>query len=552
MIAAQLDVGGVTWQRESDVVIVGAGAAGLSAALRLIGAGRRVVLVTKGWLGDGSTAWAQGGLAAAIDPRDSATDHLSDTLQAGAGLCDEPTVAALASAAPAAIRRLIAVGARFDREPGGELALGLEGGHHARRIVHAGGDATGAELARVLAAAVRRAAERGQVELLEGAVAVDALTAVDRTVCGLRLIDAGGAVGELQAGAVVLATGGIGQAWPVTTNPTTATGDGLALALRAGAIIRDPEFVQFHPTALAPPPARRCLGDRVALVSEAVRGEGALLIDTHGRRVMTGVHPLGDLAPRDVVATAIQARMTSTGADHVLLDATHFSAGTWLDHFPTILGLCTERGIDPRHEPIPVAPAEHYACGGVWADFDGVTSVPGLYAVGEVASTGVQGANRLASNSLTEALIAGERVGDLLARTPIRRLAATDRDRLPGLGAQLRPEIVRVTGDGLGVLRSDRRLTEQLTALARLRASAVPGDRGARIDDGSTRAAVEATNLHTVSTLTATAARNRTESRGCHQRSDFPDPEPEWHRHQLLRLIDGEIQQLHAESAVAA
>ena len=202
-------------------------------------------------------------------------------------------------------------------------------------------------------------------------------------------------------------------------NPTTATGDGLALALRAGAIMRDPEFVQFHPTALAPPPARRCLGDRVALVSEAVRGEGALLMD---RRPASHDRCPPARRPRATRRRRRRdpARMTSAGADHVLLDATHFSAGTWLDHFPTILGLCTERGIDPRREPTdPVAPAEHYACGGVWADFDGVTSVPGLYAVGEVAGAGVQGANRLASNSLTEALIAGERVGDLLARTPI-------------------------------------------------------------------------------------------------------------------------------------
>jgi L-aspartate oxidase len=552
MIAAPLDVGPISWRRETDVVIVGAGAAGLSAALRLIGAGRRVTLLAKTAPGDGSTAWAQGGLAAALDPRDTVAGHVGDTLQAGAGLCDEPAVVALAAAAPDAIRRLVDLGARFDREPGGRLALGLEGGHHARRIVHAGGDATGAEIARVLSAAVRQAAERGQVELLERALAVDALCAANGAVCGLRLIDGAGQVGELLAGAVVLATGGIGRAWPVTTNPATATGDGLALALRAGAVIRDPEFVQFHPTALAPPSTHRGPDARVALISEAVRGEGARLIDTNGTPLMTDVHPLGDLAPRDVVAAAIERRMTSTGSDHVLLDATHFQGAAWREHFPTILALCLERGVDPRREPIPVAPAEHYACGGVWADLDGVTSVPGLYAIGEVASTGVQGANRLASNSLTEALITGERVGELLSRAPTQRQTPLDQPRAPGLPGHLAPQIVAATGNGLGVLRSEAGLETLLTKLSRLAAPATALPRAAAIDDGAVRAGVEATNLHTVSTLIATAARHRTESRGCHRRSDFPDRRPGWHRHQFLQLIDGDLQTVGIESTVAA
>jgi L-aspartate oxidase len=546
MIAVGLDVGSPRWQRRTDVVVVGAGAAGLSAALPLINAGTRVTLITKGHLGDGSTAWAQGGLAAVIDPSDSVSGHTHDTLEAGAGLSDTATVTELTAAAPGAIRRLTMLGAQFDREPGGALALGLEGGHHARRIVHAGGDASGAEVARVLAAAVRRAADHGRAVVLEGALAVDALLATDGGVCGLRLLDGDGEIGDLHADAVILATGGIGQAWPVTSNPPAATGDGLALALRAGATIRDAEFVQFHPTVLVAPPEHRRPGDRSALISEAVRGEGARLIDVDGNPVMTGVHPLGDLAPRDVVAAAIHRRMTATDSDHVQLDATGFGAHGWEERFPTILALCLERGVDPRSQAIPVAPAAHYACGGVLADLDGVTSVPGLYAIGEVASTGIQGANRLASNGLTEAVIAGGRVAELLTRTPSRPRVPIDRELVPPLPAELRGPIVAATGHGCGVLRDDRRLGAQLGALAELAASRAPAT------PGTLRATVEATNLHTVSTLTAVAARYRTESRGCHRRADHPDPRPEWHRHQLLGLTDGEIGPVRLESREAA
>jgi L-aspartate oxidase len=550
MIAGELAVGSAQWHRRADVIVVGSGAAGLSAALPLINVGKRVTVITKGRLGDGCTAWAQGGLAAVIDPADSFGGHIRDTMVAGAGISEPAAVAELVAAAPGAIRQLARLGARFDREPGGTLALGLEGGHHARRIVHAGGDASGAEIARVLAAAVMRAADHGRATVLEGALAVDALRSADDAVCGLRLIEADGTIGELHADAVVLATGGIGQAWPVTSNPSTATGDGLALALRAGALIRDAEFVQFHPTVLVPPAGARRPGDRRALISEALRGEGARLIDLEGTPIMTGVHPLGDLAPRDVVAAAIHRRMVSTGADHVLLDATGFDAEAWRHHFPTIFALCAERGVDPRVEPIPVAPAEHYSCGGVLADLDGVTSVPGLYAVGEVASTGVQGANRLASNSLTEALIAGRRVADRLSRVPPRRGVAADRGRWPLLSSDLRPKVLAATERGSGVLRHNRDLRGQLTALTELtaRAGRVDGD---AISSGL-RADVETTNLHTVSSMIATAALNRTESRGCHRRSDYPEPRGAWRRHQILQLRDGDLQQLPAESREAA
>ena len=549
MIAGDLDVGSVRWERRTEVVVVGTGAAGLSAALALINAGRHVTLITKGHLGDGATAWAQGGLAAVIDPSDRVSGHTDDTLQAGAGLCDEAAVIELTAAAPGAIRRLTMLGAQFDREPTGALALGLEGGHHARRIVHAGGDASGAEIARVLAAAVRRAADHGRAEILEAALAVDALQAADGGVCGLRILDGEGEIGELQADSVILATGGIGQAWPVTSNPPTATGDGLALALRAGALIRDAEFVQFHPTVLVAPPGHRAPGDRSALISEAVRGEGARLVDLDGRPIMTGVHPLGDLAPRDIVAAAIHRRMIDTATDHVHLDATGMGARRWAERFPTILALCRARGVDPRSEPIPVAPAAHYACGGVLADLDGVTSLPGLYAIGEVASTGVQGANRLASNSLTEAVIAGGRVAERLSRTPPRRRAPVARDRMPLLDAELRARVIAATAHGCGVLRGDESLRTQLDELQALSDLL----RGAEPSTAAERwAMVETTNLHTVSTLTATAARHRTESRGCHRRFDHPDPRPEWRRHQLLGCRDGEIRPVGLDRRVAA
>ncbi|HEY9291336.1 MAG TPA: FAD-dependent oxidoreductase, partial [Microlunatus sp.] len=293
------------WQNQSDVIIVGSGAAGLAAALRLLDAGRRVTMITKGGPGDGSTAWAQGGLAAVLDPHDSLQSHFDDTMTAGAGLCDADQVDRLVAAAPRAIERLTQLGAHFDLDDHGRYALGLEGGHHARRIVHAGGDASGAEVARTLAAQLwakmSEPADGSLLELRQQTTVVDLLRD-DHGVTGVRVIDADGLIGEITAAAVVLAAGGIGQAWETTTNPATATGDGIALALRAGAVIRDIEFVQFHPTVLVVPEDHRRPGDRGVLISEAVRGEGARLVDRQGSLMMEGKHPLGDLAPRDVVA----------------------------------------------------------------------------------------------------------------------------------------------------------------------------------------------------------------------------------------------------------
>ncbi|GAB3742768.1 L-aspartate oxidase [Microlunatus parietis] len=572
-LPTRLPVGPVARRTETDVIIVGSGAAGLAAAIRLLEAGRRVTMITKGTLGDGSTAWAQGGLAAVTDPADSLTDHLADTLAAGAGLCEPNQVAALVAAAPAAIERLIELGARFDRAVDGALALGLEGGHHRRRIVHAGGDASGAEVARSLAAALTgsRPARPGRhgsgarFTPLEHCTAIDAIGTADGVVRGLRVIDSDGVVGEWFADAVVLAAGGIGQAWSTTTNPATATGDGLGIALRAGAVIRDPEFVQFHPTVLVVPPEHRRPGDRGVLISEAVRGEGARLVNGRGELIMDGRHPMGDLAPRDIVAAAMHADLLATGDDHLFLDGTALGATTWRQHFPTILQLCRERGVDPITEPIPVRPAEHYFCGGVLATLDGLTTVPGLYAVGEVASTGVHGANRLASNSLTEAFVAGDRLGRLLAvrdaetearfaviSAALRYGADLDdfdhpfalADRAPAvISSAQRPRLVEAISRGAGVFREESGLTGLLAELA-----ALP-----RSDQAGSVADVETTNLQVVGALVGTAALLRTESRGSHRRSDHDRPVTAWQRHSYLALQpDGRLRTATETAAAAA
>ncbi len=515
-------------QDETDVIIIGSGAAGLSAALPLLDGHRRVTLITKGEPGDGSTAWAQGGLAAVLGTGDSAAGHVEDTLVAGAGLCEPDRVTELVEGAPVAIHRLAALGARFDEDGLGALALGLEGGHHARRIVHAGGDASGAEVARTLTTAVR--ARAATLQVLTHAVVVDLLRSATGAVCGVRLLQPDVPVVEIHASAVVLASGGIGQAWDTTTNPDTATGDGLALALRAGAVLRDVEFVQFHPTVLVVPPAHRRPGDRGVLVSEAVRGEGARVVDRHGTPVMRGRHPLADLAPRDVVAATMHDHLLATGEETLFLDGTHLGADVWRHHFPSILRLCRDRGVDPITEPIPVRPAEHYSCGGVLADLDGRTSVPGLYAVGEVASTGVQGANRLASNSLTEAIIAGDRVGRLLARRPpdpVEPITPSAADRpASALPAAARQSVVTAVSRGAGVQRDETGMTVLLKTLDSIEHSTAPAG----------VAEVEVTNLHTVGAVVAAAGLVRTESRGCHRRSDHRDRDPGQQHHTLIRL----------------
>src|SRR4051812_30584518 len=478
----------------TDVIVVGSGAAGLMTAVALADAGRRVTVVTKGALGAGSTAWAQGGLAAVLAADDDAELHVQDTLVAGAGLCDEEAVRTLVDEAPAAIAALQELGARLDLDVSGRPALTREGGHSRDRIVHAGGDASGAEVTRTLAGALRA---RG-IEVLEHTAALDALRAADGRVVGLRvarvapdgtLSDAG----DLLARATVLATGGYGQVFAATSAPAGATGDGLALALRAGAEVADVEMVQFHPTVLWTGPGAE---GQQTLISEAVRGEGAVLVDRHGRRIMAGAHPLADLAPRDVVSATIAAHLLSTGDDCVFLDATHLGADFLRGRFPGILRACLAAGVDVSREPVPVVPAAHYCCGGVVADLDGRTGVPGLFAGGEVACPGVQGATRLASTSIPEGLVAARRCAALLADD---LPAAAEPVPFPdgdAIHPAARTTITAATSHHAGVLRDGAglaRLTGQLAAVRQL-------------GGPPTVAAVEATALHTAATLLATAA----------------------------------------------
>ncbi|MEV0491391.1 L-aspartate oxidase [Streptomyces atratus] len=531
------------WAIDADVVVVGSGVAGLTTALRCAAAGLATVVVTKARLDDGSTRWAQGGIAAALGEGDTPEQHLADTLVAGAGLCDESAVRTLVTEGPDAVRRLIETGAHFDTTETGDIALTREGGHHRRRIAHAGGDATGAEISRALVAAVRTAA----LHTVENALVLDLLTDAEGRTAGVTLHVMGegqhDGVGAVHAPAVVLATGGMGQVFSATTNPPVSTGDGVALALRAGAEVSDLEFVQFHPTVLF-------LGadseGQQPLVSEAVRGEGAHLVDASGTRFMVGQHELAELAPRDIVAKAITRQMQVHGTQHMYLDARHFGAEMWEQRFPTILAACRAHGIDPITEPIPVAPAAHYASGGIRTDLRGRTTVPGLYACGEVACTGVHGANRLASNSLLEGLVFAERIaadivesGPRTEQAPASETAAAALPAFtPLLAPEVRPQIQRIMTRGAGVLRSATSLAtaaDELEALHRRAAAdaeapepkvAVPGVE-----------AWESTNLLLVSRVLVAAARQREETRGCHWREDRPERDDEtWRRHLAVRI----------------
>ncbi|MEY7978886.1 L-aspartate oxidase [Streptomyces pilosus] len=541
------------WSIDADVVVVGSGVAGLTAALRCEAAGLTTVVVTKARLDDGSTRWAQGGIAAALGEGDTPAQHLDDTLVAGAGLCDEEAVRILVTEGPDAVRRLIATGAHFDESTDGALELTREGGHHRRRIAHAGGDATGAEISRALVEAVRA---RG-LRTIENALVLDLLTDAGGRTAGVTLHVMGegqhDGVGAVHAPAVVLATGGMGQVFSATTNPAVSTGDGVALALRAGAEVSDLEFVQFHPTVLF-------LGadaeGQQPLVSEAVRGEGAHLVDADGVRFMQGQHELAELAPRDIVAKGIMRRMREQDAEHMYLDARHFGARMWEQRFPTILAACRAHGIDPVTEPVPVAPAAHYASGGVRTDSHGRTTVPGLYACGEVACTGVHGANRLASNSLLEGLVYAERIAADIARTGTlhprepQPLPVSERPAHPLLAPEARFAIQRAMTRGAGVLRSAASLAEAADRLHRLHADA----RDALDENGKTAEpgvdTWEATNLLCVARVLVAAAQRREETRGCHWREDRPGRDDTvWRRHIVVRLNPDRSLAVHTTGA---
>ncbi|WUR59704.1 L-aspartate oxidase [Micromonospora chokoriensis] len=524
------------WVETTDVIVVGSGVAGLTAALHLREAGLHVTVVTKVNIDDGSTRWAQGGIAAVLDPTDTPAAHARDTEIAGVGLCDPAAVRVLVEEGPTRLRELIRIGAEFDRHPDGSLMLTREGGHRADRIVHAGGDATGAEVQRALHAAVQR---DPWIRLFEHALVLDLLRAPGDgpdglgPACGITVHVLGegseDGVGALLARAVVLATGGMGQIFSATTNPAVSTGDGVALALRAGAAVTDVEFVQFHPTALITPSGEGVSGAGHAqqpLVSEALRGEGAYLVDSDGKRFMVGQHELAELAPRDVVAKGIHRVLLASGADHVFLDARHLGGDFLAGRFPTIVASCLAIGVDPATDLIPVAPAAHYASGGVRTDLRGRTSIPGLYACGEVACTGVHGANRLASNSLLEGLVFSRRIAEDIAAGLPEQVQPADTGAWRGgagwvLPTEVTPTLQRSMTRGAGVLRSATTLAGTAGTLTEL-----------GVARGRPRTADwEATNLLTVASTLVAAAYARGETRGCHWREDFPTADERWLGH---------------------
>jgi len=518
------------WSTRSDVVIIGSGIAGLTAALRLKDHVDKVLVVTKDVLAAGSTQWAQGGIAAALGPGDTPEEHEIDTLVAGAGACDPDAVRILVNEGPEAVRELIALGTNFDHDDDGVISLTREGGHHRDRIAHAGGDATGAEIQRALIEAVAAAPE---IEVVQHALALDLLLAEDGGVAGVTLHVMGegqrDGVGAVHCRAVVLASGGLGQVFSQTTNPSVSTGDGMALALRAGATLRDLEFVQFHPTVMYLGPDSH---GQQPLVSEAVRGEGAVLLDFEGNRLMKGVHPLEDLAPRDVVAKAIMRRMLDTGHPHMWLDARHLGAAFWERRFPTILATARSHGVDPVTQLIPVAPACHYASGGVRTDLLGRSDVPGLYATGEVACSGVHGANRLASNSLLEGLVFSRRIAAVLPGE-LRPWSEPVEDHRPEglMSGSVRGELQEIMTSRVGVLRNASGLTDATALLDKL------ADSPAEVVDLHSW---ETTNLLTIGAALAAAATLREETRGSHWREDFPArDDATWSGHFDAVMVDG-------------
>ncbi len=560
-----------------DVLVLGSGVAGLSAVVRLATpGGLRVGVLTKADLAQSTTRWAQGGIAAAVGGDEDSTDlHLADTLAAGAGLCDVDAVRVLVGEGPRRVDELISLGAVFDREAGGDLALAREGGHSTARVLHAGGAATGAEVERALVAAVRHSA----AAVLEQWFALD-LVVEDGRCVGVRALDPDGTVREVRATQVVLATGGAGQLYAVTTNPPEATGDGVAMALRAAVPVADLEFFQFHPTALHHPAMPR------PLLSEALRGHGALLRDGKGERFVD------ELAARDVVSRAMADRMAAQSVEYLWLDATGLES--FGERFPTVAASLHDAGLDPAVDWLPIAPAAHYLSGGVVTDLDGASAMPGLWAVGEVACTGVHGANRLASNSLLEGMVFGARLAEAIAagrdgpvdsgimralrqaprdesataatgEIPFCDVAVDDSPGPPGATgadaaadagrhaspdadvAKLREQLQRAMIEGAGVLRSPESLlaaASEVDAVAGALGASTPltepgagTGTGTGRADGAGRAAGELANLVTVAGALLRAAWARQETRGAHARRDFPETRPQWRCRLVHRAV---------------
>ena len=523
-----------------DNIIVGSGIAGLYAALLAREHGS-VLVLTKGSIDDCNTRWAQGGIAAAIGRGDSAEKHLRDTIEAGAGLVDEEAARVLTGEAAARIGDLVRFGVPFDTQHG-EIALAREGAHSQARVLHAGGDSTGAHIELTLASLARQEG----ITVLEYTIATDLLTEASNSAHsfdtsgragrdviatrGIRSVNTQtGAVTEYQSRHLILATGGASQMYRVSTNPAVATGDGIALAYRAGAEVMDMEFVQFHPTALKLP------GVQPFLISEAVRGEGGVLRDAQGERFMPDYHPKAELAPRDIVARAIVTRMEATGADHVLLDVTHLDRGHVIARFPQIYRFCLDAGLDITREPIPVSPAAHYTMGGIRTNVWGETTLPGLYACGECACTGVHGANRLASNSLLETVVFAQRVVQRTIESPGRSASLTE--GAPDLteakavegGEATRAALQSLMWDAAGIVRDADGLSRAKAALSAWDGSfaGAPG-----VAD---RPLQELRDLVLCSRLVTEAALLREESRGAHYRCDFPESREEWRRHITFR-----------------
>ncbi len=512
-----------------DFIIVGSGVAGLSLALRLAEQGS-VAVITKRTPADSSTAWAQGGVACVTSAEDSFELHIQDTLIAGAGLCDEEAVRTIVTEGPAAVRDLVAIGVHFDErvlEDGQrELDLGKEGGHSKRRVLHYH-DSTGREIEQRLLDAV---AKHTQVQVLGNHMAVDLITtgklgyATENRAVGLYVLDeAGGKVKALRSDRVILATGGCGKVYLYTTNPVVATGDGVAMAWRAGATIANMEFIQFHPTCLFHPE------ERTFLISEAVRGEGGKLVDPQGREFMARYDQRGALAPRDIVARAIDAEMKRTGAQCMFIDISHRPPGFIKKRFPNIYETCLGLGIDITTQPIPVVPAAHYQCGGIKTDLDGASTLRGLFAIGEVACTGLHGANRLASNSLLEGVVLARRCASALQRPKYSRYHqdvelpewrpghAQDVDELVVIYHNW-DEIRRLMWDYVGIVRTSKRLQRASARLRNLHREIQEFYWDFKISTDL----LELRNLCTTASLIVDSALVRKESRGLHCTLDFP------------------------------